>query len=108
MNPQKVEEAKLAAKELADFMQKMEMPKWAERYRNIENELSAGNVESAVNLESNIFKAGMGGLYDMYISVGNGHPTKDPDGDNELLNQLTGKVSTTFSALRKVLKGYAK
>ncbi|WP_420589499.1 hypothetical protein [Bacterioplanoides sp.] len=108
MNQEKVNAAAIAAKELADFMQRMEMPRWSERYRNIENELSAGNVEIAVNLESKIFKGGMGGLYDLYISVGNGHPTTDPDADNELLNKLTGNVATTFSALRKVLKGYAK
>ena len=108
MNPEKVNEATIAVSELAEFMARMEMPKWAERYRSIEQELLAGNIQGAVNLEQNIFKAGMGGLYDLYISVGNGHPTTDPDADNELLNQLTGRVSKAFSALRKVLKGYAK
>ena len=108
MNPEKVNEAVSSVKELADFMQRMEMPKWAERYRAIEKELLAGNIEGAVNLEQNIFKAGMGGLYDLYISVSNGHPTTDPDADNDLLNKLTGSVSQSFSALRKVLKGYAK
>lgn len=108
MNQEKVNEATIAVRDLADFMARMEMPKWSERYRSIEQELLAGNIQSAVNLEQSIFKAGMGGLYDLYISAGNGNPTNDPDADNKLLNQLTGRVSQSFSALRKVLKGYAK
>jgi hypothetical protein len=108
MNPEKVNEATIAVRDLADFMARMEMPKWSERYRSIEQELLAGNVQGAVNFEQSNFKAGIGGLYDLYISVGNGHPNTDPDADNEILNQLTGRVSQAFSALRKVLKGYAK
>lgn len=93
-----------AVSELVLFFRRCGVTGWAKRYAAIQSALEHGDLNRAIDLEANIPKGGMGGLYDLYICKENGHSTANPDSDNDLLNKLLDSVSQEFAALRRRVK----